>query len=948
MHHNNWYQLLLHYLYDTRHRHPSLDASTALTKKKRKKKKKKKAIIIESTMDGVSPAVEFHESATSWYDPMEDEEEELPVKNHHSMGGPLNTAAAGPSPFVQQDTGLSVFEKEQRLQQERMRRIHRILHQFLDTTAEGDTSLELSLHSLHTFVATIRDDESVGTDTIRSSEIGNLPITLLNRKQIELALQNIQCGACRRDVERILLPSLSKTKVLYPRQLFLQSLVIPTIYDDDWGEMEIDECQATQYQSLMEEGRSPPEHLQYWSLDLQVSEEGEELVGWQIRRPHVTRQAERSSANGGSPDGWSMADLEFLLKHYVLLLGLPPDEFDASHSMAVSSNDVAEIAKQVAFRSSRITDQFRDMTFQIEAALENFHRVNSLATECVVEWHTYQAKIDLDQVCCVALNTLLAINLEITQTVHRMLSHCRSFVTTIALDHTEVSSARDEAGAECQWALGHCRAMWKAFVEGCSHIQRDHQAYEDQLFALADERTGSLPDMLVSPAARHLYSAFVESKVVRVIQTLRVMDEHLNAPTYMGGWHNCCSTNIKTRFMVRLFTEDLFINFVAIIHDEPTDVRLRMDQTFEDVLRTVGEMTDTVQERTVAMVHSKHQQVCAKLHRLFMKVCDDMDFSEGIAVQELRLLVEELQTIDWQEDVHRAVNELESGLLKAIDVWIKYRLDYVVAGYETRTVMVMPYDLRRSMIKGAALHEESQQCRGGNEQHRAICVLVALFFEQLAERFQEWQAFRAEQELLKTMENDLAIVSSVPVSNKVNKKPKKKGKKSTLLDETKEVPKVAKGNRSTTPVKNVPLCAEDDSIYALPPEPLMTVDSAANGPSDKTLDVVVDDRNFETEMKRAPTPESGNPSTVCAINHPIHATINCNEDGGDGDEESESNGALVASKELYQHHHQGSNSHMPVGVHGASGFVSAEDFFVSRLIQIIKSEAVLVIQSKSM
>lgn len=43
--------------------------------------------------------------------------------------------------------------------------------------------------------------------------------------------------------------------------------------------------------------------------------------------------------------------------------------------------------------------------------------------------------------------------------------------------------------------------------------------------------------------------------------------------------------------------------FEAITRDESNDVVLRMDRTFEYFLRTVREMTDTVQERTmVAMI----------------------------------------------------------------------------------------------------------------------------------------------------------------------------------------------------------------------------------------------------------------------------------------------------------------------------------------------------------
>jgi hypothetical protein len=325
--------------------------------------------------------------------------------------------------------------------------------------------------------------------------------------------------------------------------------------------------------------------------------------------------------------------------------------------------------------------------------------------------------------------------------------------------------------------------------------------------------------------------------------------------------------------------------------------------------------------------------------------------------------------IGWQKDVHHAVNELESGLLKAMDVWVKYRLDCVVAGYESRTVVAMPYDLRRSMIKGATLYEESQKCRGGNEQHRAMCTLVALFFQQLAERFREWQAHRAELELLTTMENDLSHVSAPSATNKSNKKPKKKGKKSTLLDEQKQLPCVCKGDNHSTPVCNVPLDSEDDSLVTAPLEPPVTKDPVATVPisvkhegddmNDKReemelhLQVVENETcpNKEPDNGRKPpaAPESESTSNASA-NNPTQTTTESNpNEGDDDDEEIGSNQAFVASKEVQSHHlYQGSRHHMLAGVHDASGFVSAEDFFVGRLVQIIKSDNVLVVQGKSL
>ena len=71
------------------------------------------------------------------------------------------------------------------------------------------------------------------------------------------------------------------------------------------------------------------------------------------------------------------------------------------------------------------------------------------------------------------------------------------------------------------------------------------------------------------------------------------------------------------------------------------------------------------------------------------------------------------------------------------------------------------------------------------------------------------------------------------------------------------------------------------------------------------------------------------------------ATTTHNPIERDGGDEIESNPSPASSDEIGQ----GSSSYSRAGVHDASGFVTAEDFFVGRLINIMKSDAVLVIHN---
>ena len=926
--HPDWYTLLRGYLVLERMNQKEenssaviLSTSTSASNKKKKKKKRKKkgdAITI-----GVSHE-SMHDSATEFFDATEQEEDgeenettgvttitTTPTTSATSKLTQIASSEVEPPlpniPIFQPESPphRSSLEWDQRLQQERLRRINQLMNRFIDHTCIKtgiDTStimmndnMRSNIQQLHGFIGTFRNDDqertpstSIKGTTIvlpnkRNQSDDHCPPNVISRKQIEAELQNICCEACRKDVKRILLPPLTRPSssphmMIHPpsQQLLLQNLIIPTMYDTIDQELEMEQ-RATEYQTLMEEGVTPPAHTRSWSFHILTQEERSfesnttasttssiaamamavprvsststtrpqcVVQGWILHRPmewspqrsHVLdvvpelslsevptnhlmldTSATGNSMNSNSANGeWTMSQLKFLIDQYVLLLGLSPDEIvmsteksSTTPSIALTTNEFASISSNVSGKVRTLTYKFHDLATMIELSYQQFVQSKQYQVEndgCTTDWQTFAVlKDEIDETCRVVMNALLNINIDITCAVHRVVSHMSAGIiddaSTITINNNKETTTtrtymntRNDVVAETKWATAHCQAIWQAYVTGCISMIQEREKYEAKLLELVEERVSGkcIPDMMVSPAARSLYSAFINIKLGIVVNTMQMIERQLNASTYIGGWHTSCSTNTNATFVARLYTEDLFFTVINGLK-ESDHTCPEIDQSFGNILKTIREMTDTVYEQKVDVVLEKYQQQRDKLHRIITRTTALLDGETAPILILLRLELAQIQNIQWHSDAKNKFSQLQSAIMKAIEIWIHYRLDYTVPGFtKQQPTPIMPYELRRSMRPDTTVlfNEQTQQCRGGNEQHRAICILIGLFFDSLSERFKEWQAQRAAQELLTAMVDDVEGDAILPTTPKTSKKQKKKGKKNVLLDDRKNTPKI--------------------------------------------------------------------------------------------------------------------------------------------------------------
>ena len=1062
--HYDWYMLLRGYVLLERVRRREMEShvtgttdigvtvSTSNNKKKKKKKRKKKinaAVVPES-----SASASLHDSATEFFDTAENEEEgegEDHEHEHDHTGNTGTTAISSTQSTLDeveahhQEASIPVTTTDathdrcsvncdEQLQQERIRRVGRLMDHFIDHVChdaiiqcqEKRESITANTRQLHEFMATFRDRHDQSSNTkgatihspTRRKPIDHCPPTLITRKRIEIELQHIRCEACRRGVERILLPNfthLSSTTTMmtttmmiqYPpfRQLILKNLVIPTVYDNMNHELELEE-RAAEYQSLMEEGVLPPEHTTYWSFHLQTKEPPTrvtgDVIGWELRQPLVPQLLQQqapeqpflstlpepplseempSTYHAASRD-WTMSHLKFLIDHYVLLLGLPADEVFTSTDVpttTLTENDYGTISSNVSGKIRDQMDKFRDLANMMERSYLQFAQSAQYEVEnggCTTDWQTFaMLKNEIEETCRVVMNALLNINIEITRAVHRVLGHIGAgIVEESTSDHTwpTVLNTRSDALAETKWATTHCTSIWSTFLTGCISVINQREEYEARLFQLAEDRASGrcIPDMMTSPPARALYRAFVKTKLGIVLNVLQTIEEQLHASTYIGGWHTCCSTNTNATFMARLYTEDLFFTSIYGLteaHECP-----EMDQSFENVLKTVREMTDTVHEQRVDVVLEKYQQQRDKLHRLLTKTAAFVDNDAAAPVMMLfRLSLESIQVIDWQDDSKVEFVQLQSTISQAIEIWIRYRLDYSVTGFTKKPTPIMPYELRRSMRPDATVlfSEQMHQCRGGNDEHRAICILVGLFFEGVSEKFKEWQAQRAAQELLTTFVDDMESAPNIqPTTPKTSKKQKKKGKKASQCEERKdtllEFPQVQ---------VDVITDSDDDLHGEKPIEATVlekdTVEVAVNS---SFVPDELDDATFK-ESTATVESEPGNKTNridsnqvVDMINHDVRASVAERNDSdtvplkSTGDVTVHDNKCIATTvstrlDDVVVHSDSKGNldtiakpdTRQKAGVYDTTavseGFQSAEDFLIGRFNQLLKSNETIVV-----
>lgn len=752
----------------------------------------------------------------------------------------------------------------------------------------------------------------------------------------------------------------------------------------------------------------------------QLNQKSPSLLGWQLHRPQslqngtmliydtaLSNLAESKTTTPATGGAWSVTDLDFVLQHYVVFQGLHPDEITGAdptkNATKMSETMLASIATGVAARKQALEEDFHNIAKEFARSLEppspNSSRRQDMSD---VEWTDFPRNQTNDEAGDFVLNELLKIIIDITRSVQNLLTYTGRGALKIPKEAGEDSSftavsdsargvSLEDVVAESHWAVSQCQMIWRTFLDGLQRIMARIDAYQQQLLKLAD-RNGSFPIMFASKPSRELFHNLVMSKLMQAHSTIITINSQLNHPTSTASWNSEGSSNTVTSFVARLWTEEAFYKTVSEGNGHPSVGRQAVDSAWEDVLQTVRELTTVEQYGKVGKLVEKQQQHHGKLLRLLDVVAGNLnDMNKALAdvpssnVAESNVLKDMHQEVlsviqnrpDLSpDDLRDAVDKIENlkewrsstmqGLVRVSDQWISYRLYHDVKGYKRVAPAILPHELRRSMIPGASILWDGFEmpCTGGDEENRASCLLVTLFCVRLAECFREWQACRAEQELLTTIDDndyaaDTATISApIKASKKTKKKPPRKSA-ATLIGKQSEVLRNGDNINDNTSSNAVP--ATTTEVISVP-ETEAAVESFITNRSDMKVSQTIVISPFESGFLEQVKPID----TTLSVEEPVKDTSprekspptevkqDCDAsvqqlDSMESKDTTGSKHCVVdeLSRELAASLPRAGqvppsalsvDARSGVGVYDRSGFQDAETFLVERLLALLEIE----------
>lgn len=558
---------------------------------------------------------------------------------------------------------------------------------------------------------------------------------------VQDAVTDIGCPACRRDAQQVLEQSV--------RNLELEIATFETTMDD----YEPNDYEQDSMYQIMEEGSLPLRDLPKWTF--QASEKKDER-GWRLTRPLDCRAP------------WSVSDLEFLLKHGVMAMGLPDH-------MLFSSSDTGDVVKDIPIESvDNMINGLLASLDKIEGLIKEARQKvdEGKPTDEVLDLNSFDLLRQADEKCDLVLNDLLGIAIKVTS----------------AVNYVQAQYGRDplqeqqEIEANVFWATEQCSLMWKAFLRCLESILQQLNGYEEARFATADQR-GTLEEMYVSLQGRRLFFAYVQQKVKIVSSAATMIKERLLYPTQLGNNSAHCDTPVE--FIVRLFMEE-----ACFRSSNYRGAQVKVSQTFADVMTVLREVVETVHAPNIERIVRENHQRWSKLLRVAggmqdcliqakakvkcRKYAELYDDQVEAICQELTTSLHAFKSIEFENDFDRVRawrKDFCNGIKSFVEVWLSVATfaldDDPIPTSPVLSRSQLESQLDRSRLDSISLIRHGR-CRGGKGASRMVACLVGITFEQIMKQYEEHKANIAMQELLDDAEAKAATNMNHKKKKKVN------------------------------------------------------------------------------------------------------------------------------------------------------------------------------------
>lgn len=647
--------------------------------------------------------------------------------------------------------------------------------------------------------------------------------------------------------------------------------------------------------------------------------------GWHLRRACLSSNSADSTSSS-----WTVEDILAMIKHYVIRTGFHHDTLVGARK--VSDETISSICGGVESRVSGIAKEFRDMAKELEIQVEKFvnqqgedqRRVEAHPEIANIDMRSFPVMLDTDKLCCKVIERLLLIVVNVAFCVRR-----------IVAKHCATMASRNKAVEACAWAIEPCKDLWKTFwfnVDSCcEHIN----IYEEQLFGIGD-RLGNIPAKYLNSRSRAVYRTLVDAKIRIVHKMLSSIDRIMNHQSLVQG-HDC--ENWSTTFMKHIFTVDSFSEVLTEGSESSKEIgsskvdENTIDKKFHEMLKYVAvTWSRTIQDDNIRKLRETHtcetRQFIALVNELTCECTNVQPLKDNL--DSLLGSIEPSTLADRRSCYGTSLAEL------SLDWMLSTTSESEIKDCTGLPISVrMPLKLRRAMVVGSNQLYVST-CDGKNGKLRTVGLLVGLFIKGwLLEKYKEWHARRAEEELLTTIAGELNDTPShstnlrsttdTPKQNTITKKTKRKKKKKTdgdsvtansdqdvnvmEVDYTVERLHSMPTNDNRNNSESNSYCIDSTDLHSPKESPVVDFDAVKG--------------NTEQDPSRL-QPCDVTPSIKVELSDPIISS------------ESQKGDSNYSENSIYDHFSvQDVEAQVNVLVHTASGPQSAEKYLVERFSQLL-------------
>lgn len=818
---------------------------------------------------------------------------------------------------------------------------------WLSTHPSNRVTSAVSTNSNATSSNSKQQEQLHSADDKNNSAIATSPVALIPFVTgVKQAVECIECFNCRHQLQRV-----------------LENAVVLS------GTQEVVDDVAVSFQyHAMEEGNGkalPPFTLMLIPPPSSSNAQQQSpLTAWRLQR------------NDESPVVWTRDVLDFWLQEYIILGGLGYDRVVVEPTGTILDHEQVLTLRDQLPQTARETLKESQQCANLLERQATIWRSIDLNMQEPIDMKSPPLLFDMDSALTAVLERILRLVLKLTHAYNR-----------VAMYHTRTQSSIPIMSSRL---LANDKAMtdlWDVVLTAFRDIFLLLSTLEGKLLSLADGQ-GNIPHAYYNAHVRKAFHEYVRGKLGALH---RLLDKVTQAIDSQGDTVETVSTVFHTSLARSVYAAyDLLLTVVP--HHATLGRKTVLDDACEDILYIVRDWSESYRQNTLEKVVEEHESRRSRLAEAFDRadqiiqmtrkdVVADSPDAKAVETCYLAWQDRDLDTLTITDMTSlRKVRELiteKTGLMIQLLLKIAKYSSGNPSTYPSQLVG-MPLYLIQCATTGRIPDPGNAVCSYGAES-RAGCLLSSFMFEWMSQRYSEWQAEVAGQELLvdltatdsgggntwsqvargvkKTAKKKVEAAPKAPAPapaqrESAKSEPATEGKEDdTSDDEVDEVllASLAKGESATPmaatasePVKKKDGGSLVEKAVNTSIEELSMMTSEGNGES---VPVVLDhggqSKNSEAEQSvpeedsteaMPEQPEQSGQSASVPPGFSVNASYRDSENSGEvmekGTEESQSSTPPISSAEL--------DAMIGMGVVDRTGYETAHQFLLSRFIDITK------------